>query len=250
MGPKAFRQRLAALQQRLAAGLDNLLQARAPATLHELRIALRRLRTLLRPLRRRRAVQALYALAGQVLAATSPLRDLEVLAIDLEAHRRPRAAARRRRQLQETLLALVANPALRELQAGCSRKCLLLPASALPDRAALKKRRAKTLQRDRDNLQAQLARKNADLHRLRLAIKRLRYQLEDEERPPALLSALTAAQATLGDWHDREIWLEKSEAEDDLRSSRARWRREHGQLAALLPELLGRLALELAESQA
>ena len=65
--------RLIACQARLSANTD-------PEALHDLRTTVRRLRSLLRPLRGLPGVEQLEAAAKAVGDLTTPLRDLEVLA--------------------------------------------------------------------------------------------------------------------------------------------------------------------------
>ena len=78
--------RLLACQARLSARTD-------PEALHDLRTTVRRLRSLLRPLRGLPGVEQLEAAASGVGDLTTPLRDREVLAAYLLQHDQPRGRA-------------------------------------------------------------------------------------------------------------------------------------------------------------
>lgn len=84
----ALQVRLLACRERLAADTDS-------EALHDLRISLRRLRSLLRPLRGLPGVEQLEGAAGALGTLTTPLRDREVLAAEPDRARlcRRRAAA-------------------------------------------------------------------------------------------------------------------------------------------------------------
>lgn len=249
MRPKLLKDHLALLQQALGSRLENLRQAPAPETLHDLRVALRRLRALLRPLARQAAVAPLDALAARVLARTAPLRDLEVLAGELERHRCASAARRRRAALQEGLLALLAGKPLARLQARLATGEPLLAPRDLPRRRELERRSRRTLARHLARLRRDLALAPPQWHLLRLDVKRLRYQLDAETLPDGVAwpGLLAQAQDLLGDWHDRSLWLARAASEPDLARCVRRWRREQEALeAALVPVLaqLHRLAEE------
>ena len=84
--------RLLACQARLSARTD-------PEALHELRTTVRRLRSLLRPLRGLPGVEQLEAASSRVGELTTPLRDREVLAAYLLKNGQPEAAQRRMAQM-------------------------------------------------------------------------------------------------------------------------------------------------------
>ncbi|MCD6060367.1 MAG: hypothetical protein K0R03_272 [Moraxellaceae bacterium] len=247
MRPKHFRQQLAARQAALAASLGNLVHAPAPKTLHRLRVDLRRLRALLRPLAGRRAFAPLYRDAGRVLEASGPLRDLEVLADELDAHGLARTALPRRKRFQAGLEELLAGKALQHLDDHCRPRPEPAPLIALPDREALAKRCRKAVSRDLERLRRRLDQPDPDLHRLRLDIKSLRYQLLEQEVDGIgkELKLLARLQDRLGDWHDRTLWLGLAQQEDDLQPCVKRWRAEQAELARWLPDLVARLRLLL-----
>jgi len=76
---------LLACQARLSAATD-------AEALHDLRISVRRLRSLLRPLRGLPGVEQLEAAASEVGRVTTPIRDREVLAAYLHQHGQHAAA--------------------------------------------------------------------------------------------------------------------------------------------------------------
>ena len=94
--------RLLACQARLQARTD-------PEALHDLRTTVRRLRSLLRPLRGLPGVEQLEEAASRVGQLTTPLRDREVLAAYLLEHNQPEAAQRRMAQMAEAYPALAAS---------------------------------------------------------------------------------------------------------------------------------------------
>lgn len=245
MRPKLMRRQLRLLQGQLAASLPRLSGAGDPEALHDLRVALRRLRALLRPLAKRAAIAPVFALTGEVLAATGPLRDLDVLAGDLAAHRRGGMARTLLAHRGERLDTLLGSPALIRLQALVAGNVPLLARPALPGRRKLRRRMARRLARDRDALRARLSRTETDLHEVRIDIKHLRYQLEARghggRAGRRLLGLLVKAQATLGDWHDRELWMARAADDPALASCVPRWRREHAGLAADMAPLLAAL---------
>lgn len=248
MRPRIFRQQLDALQATLARRVNELVRAPAPETLHALRVSLRRLRTLLLPVAGRKAFRPLYAQAGQVLDATGPLRDLEVLVEDLVRHRHPQAADLRQMRLDAALMALIAGSDLLALEAECRPRPAQAPKVALPDRESLEKRCRKVLERDRGRLLERLDTPAHDLHELRLDIKCLRYQLEAQTPPDSeqAIRELENAQNVLGRWHDRHVWLARARDETDLQPCVGRWAHERDVLADQVPAVLLHLQRVLA----
>jgi len=212
---------LLATGARLAAGTD-------AEALHDLRIVVRRLRSLLRPLRGLPGVDSLEAATTEVGGLSSPLRDLEVLVSELERHGLDRLAVVRRRILQQGYQDLLAGSALTHLQ-----QCLTQWPGLLREvereglLKGMEKKLHRRLLRQQQALQAALADPAHDRHRLRLLVKRVRYAAEVWPQqlsvPPA---ALRAAQSALGDWHDHLQWCLRAEAEADLQPCLARWQRE------------------------
>lgn len=207
--------RLLACQARLNAHTDS-------EALHDLRTTVRRLRSLLRPLRGLPGVEQLESVASTVGTLTTPLRDREVLAAYLEQHGRAEAAQRRRVQMANAYPAVAGSPELAQL-------LMILDAFPRFIRAAereglldgLSKRIEKRLDKQWKKLGKALRDPAHDRHRLRLLIKRVRYAIEAypelDRLPKAAMSRLKSAQGALGDWHDCLQWLARAEEETDLR---------------------------------
>ncbi|MNC11649.1 CHAD domain protein [compost metagenome] len=212
---------LLATRARLAAGTD-------AEALHDLRIVVRRLRSLLRPLRGLPGVDSLEAATAEVGGLSSPLRDLEVLIGELERHGLDRPAVVRRRILQQGYQDLLAGSALTHL-----RQCLTQWPGLLREvereglLKGMEKKLHRRLLRQQRALQAALADPAHDRHRLRLLVKRVRYAAEvwphQLSVPP---DALKAAQSALGDWHDHLQWCLRAGTEADLQPCLVRWQRE------------------------
>ncbi|WP_347901331.1 CHAD domain-containing protein [Pseudomonas purpurea] len=213
--------RVLACQARLIAHTD-------PEALHDLRTTVRRLRSLLRPLRGLPGVEQLEAAAAAVGQLTTPMRDREVLAAYLLQHGQPEAAARRLAQMAEAYPAVAQSPQLAQL-------LLILDAFPRFLRASERQRLLKGL---RARIEKRLAKQwkaldqalhdpAHDRHRLRLLIKRVRYAIESypelDRLPEAAMPRLKAAQGALGDWHDCWQWLARAEHEPDLLPCVAVW---------------------------
>ncbi len=198
--------------------------------LHDLRIALRKLRSLLRPLRRQTLCAQLEQAAAALGEISGPLRDLEVLIGELQRLGHADLARQRRTHLTQGYARLLDSLALQRL-------FILL--DDWPDncREALgqgewqvdHKRVRKYLANQAQQLATALRDPTHDRHRLRLLIKRLRYCAEAYPRHSDLsancLSGLRLAQGALGDWHDHLQWLARLPSEPDLQSCAALWQR-------------------------
>jgi CHAD domain-containing protein len=214
--------RLLACQARLSARTD-------PEALHDLRTTVRRLRSLLRPLRGLPGVEQLETAASAVGDLSTPLRDREVLAAYLLEHDQPAAAHRRLAQMAEAYPAVAASPELAQL-------LMILDAFPRFLRAAqrqgllkgLRIRIEKRLAKQWKKLDKALHDPAHDRHRLRLLIKRVRYGIEAypelDRLPKAAMPRLKSAQGALGDWHDCWQWLARAEEEADLQPCVAGWK--------------------------
>jgi CHAD domain-containing protein len=213
--------RLLACQARLSAHTDS-------EALHELRTTVRRLRSLLRPLRGLPGVEQLEAAASEVGDLTTPLRDREVLAAYLLDHDQVQAAQRRMVQMAKAYPAVATSSQFKQL-------LLILDAFPRFLRAAqrqgllkgLDKRIEKRLAKQWKKLDTALHDPAHDRHRLRLLIKRVRYAIdaypELDRLPKAAMPRLKSAQGALGDWHDCVQWLAMAEQEADLQPCVAAW---------------------------
>ncbi|MBK5528342.1 CHAD domain-containing protein [Pseudomonas sp. TH06] len=214
--------RLLACQARLTARTD-------PEALHDLRTTVRRLRSLLRPLRGLPGVEQLEAAASAVGQLTTPWRDREVLAAYLLKHDQPEAAQRRLVQMAEAYPALAASHEVASLLMMLDAFPRFLRASQRQGLLkGLDKRIEKRLGKQWKKLDEALHDPAHDRHRLRLLIKRVRYGIEAypelDRLPEPALERLKAAQGALGDWHDCWLWLAKAEQEADLQACVATWR--------------------------
>ena len=221
----ALQIRLYACQARLQARSDD-------EALHDLRIALRRLRSLLRPLRRERLCAALELAAGALGEVSGPLRDLEVLAAELEERGLPHSARLRRAHLADGYARLLEGLPLRRLLILLDdwpedqRQALRSGESQARGRAV-----ARYMRKQGKQLAKALRDPAHDRHRLRLLIKRLRYCSETwpqrADLGAGVLKALRNAQSALGDWHDHWQWLQRLPSEPDLEPCADAW---HGRL--------------------
>lgn len=214
--------RLLACQARLSARTD-------PEALHELRTTVRRLRSLLRPLRGLPGVEQLEAAASRVGDLTTPLRDREVLAAYLLQHDQPRAAHRRMTLMAEAYPVVAAGPEVAQLLMILDAFPRFLRASQRQGLLkGLRKRIEKRLAKQWKKLDQALHDPAHDRHRLRLLIKRVRYGIEAypelDRLPKAAMPRLKSAQGALGDWHDCWQWLARSEQEADLQPCVAIWK--------------------------
>ncbi|TWC18906.1 MULTISPECIES: CHAD domain-containing protein [unclassified Pseudomonas] len=231
--------RLLACQARLSAHTDS-------EALHDLRTTVRRLRSLLRPLRGLPGVEQLETAASAVGTLTTPLRDREVLAAYLEQHGKTDAAQRRRLQMAEAYPAVAASREVTQL-------LMILDAFPRFIRAAqrqgllkgLRKRIEKRLNKQWKKLGEALRDPAHDRHRLRLLIKRVRYAIEAypelDRLPEAAMPRLKSAQGALGDWHDCWQWLARAEQEQDLQPCVPVWRTTMTQAEAKADKVLDKL---------
>jgi len=213
--------RLLACQARMTARTD-------PEALHDLRTTVRRLRSLLRPLRGLPGVEQLEGAASAVGELTTPWRDREVLAAYLLKHDQPQAAERRMAQMAEAYPALAASNEVASLMMILDAFPRFLRASQHQGLLkGLDKRIEKRLGKQWQKLDEALHDPAHDRHRLRLLIKRVRYGIEAypelDRLPAAAYKRLKSAQGALGDWHDCWQWLAKAELEADLQPCVAAW---------------------------
>lgn len=214
--------RLLACQARLQADTD-------PEALHDLRTTVRRLRSVLRPLRDLPGVLQLEMAAAEVGRFTTPLRDREVLGTWLQQHGHTSLAATRLQQRAATYAAVAESAELAQL---------LMIVDVFPRflRAAereglfrgLRQRIEKVLEKQWRTLEAALNDPGHDRHRVRLLIKRVRYAAHAypdlDHLPPLVIERLKEAQQALGEWHDAWQWLLQAEQQPDLRPCVAQWR--------------------------
>ena len=214
--------RLLACQARLQANTD-------PEALHDLRTTVRRLRSLLRPLRGLPGVVQLEMAASQVGTLTTPWRDLEVMAAYLQQHGHGQLAARRREQLSGVYAAIADSAQLEQLLLILDVFPRFLRAAQREDMLrGLRQRIEKVLDKQWQTLEKALNDPGHDRHRVRLLIKRVRYAGEAypelDHLPEQVVTRLKTAQKALGQWHDAWQWLLQAEQQPDLQPCVEQWR--------------------------
>ncbi|MCP1446877.1 CHAD domain-containing protein [Pseudomonas sp. GGS8] len=232
--------RLLACQARLSARTD-------PEALHDLRTTVRRLRSLLRPLRGLPGVEQLEAASSRVGQLTTPLRDCEVLAAYLFQHDQPEAAHRRMARMAEAYPAVAMSPELTQLLMILDAFPRFLRASQRQGLLkGLRQRIEKRLARQWKKLDQALHDPAHDRHLLRLLIKRVRYGIEAypelDRLPEAAMPRLKSAQAALGDWHDSWQWLARAKEEPDLQPCVEIWKTTMAQAEERADRVLDKLS--------
>ena len=212
--------RLLACRERLATGNDK-------QALHDLRVAVRQLRNLLRPLPAYSDAQWLKQAAAQLGRATGPVRDLEVLQAFLGKQGAGAAAQARESALQQGYQTLLREPPLTELLRALDawpqhwRSAVLVG-----ELRGMSRQVHKRLLKDQQRLHSALADPEHDWHDLRLLVKRLRYGLDAYPQQGASLlsyAPLKAAQTALGKWHDCWQWLQRAHTDSDLQPWVVQW---------------------------
>ena len=233
---------LLSCQARLAAVTDD-------EALHDLRTTVRRLRSLLRPLRGLPGVEHLELAASTVGQLTTPLRDREVLAAYLHQHGHHDAADRRLRLQPDAYRQVAQGPELAHLLQILDAFPRFMRASQHQKllkglRLRIEKRLAKQWQK----LDEALKDPSHDRHRLRLLIKRVRYAAEAypelDKLPAKALSRLKDAQGALGDWHDCWQWLAQAEHQADLQPCVAVWQRTMVKAEGQADRVLDKLSVD------
>lgn len=209
-----FEVRLYACVERLAAGTDE-------GAVHDIRVATRRLRSALRPLRGLPVADVLNQAAKSLATLSGPLRDLEVLIIELRRQGLDHLTIERDKARHLGYGQLLVAPELERLLQVLGAWPHLMRVS---DREGLLDGLArgveKSLRKNRLQLERALADPTHDRHRLRILIKRMRYSLEAypgvTDLSPKTQRLLEGAQSALGKWHDNFVWLGRAEREPDL----------------------------------
>ncbi|MFP6864211.1 CHAD domain-containing protein [Pseudomonas sp.] len=217
------------VQMRLFACRERLRVATDDEALHDLRIALRQLRSLLRPLSSVAVCEDLQQRAAELGRLTGPLRDLEVLLGYLRQQWLDSAAQSRQPLLQQGYLQLLDSAPLADLLSALDDWPQQWRQAANGGQLrGLPKLIRQRLRKDRKRLAEALLDPAHDRHRLRLLVKRLRYAAEAypqlADLPGRMRMQLKQAQSALGDWHDHWQWLLRAEAETDLQPCVPAWR--------------------------
>ena len=211
--------------------------------LHDLRIAIRRIRSLLVPVRDVHVLDDLREAAAQVGRLTTPARDREVMTDELESRGLPVAAGRRRDALKADYAEILGHPNMANLFA-CLDQWPSMFRSTEPgnDEAALARLVVKALTKHVDKLHRALNDEAFDLHELRILVKRTRYLTEafPELSPLSIKAAksLKVVQSALGSWHDHHQWCLRAQTEPDLKELEPVWARASvGELEQAAQEL-------------
>ncbi|MBC9251493.1 hypothetical protein A9179_14575 [Pseudomonas alcaligenes] len=218
--------------------------------LHDLRIHLQRLRSLLAPLRRVADLPPLYNAAAELGALTAPVRELEVLAAELQQRGYSAAAAARQAQLPARYARVLQSAELQHLFTLLDGwPAELRDAQRQSQLRGLQGLVRKRLHKQVARLAVALATPGYDRHRLRLLIKRVRYAGEAYPTLIGLsaktLARLKLAQSALGDWHDHFQWCARLEQEADLAPLRQPWQHCAEQALVEAERQLQRLAKQL-----
>lgn len=189
--------------------------------LHDYRVIVRRIRSIIGPLRKLPESQPLREAAAAVGRLTTPARDLEVLVAEVERRGYSALADTRRALLQAEYREIVEAPELQHLFDELELWPTEFAKSKLgSDSAKLKRVINKALKRHLSKLQAGVDDIDFDRHRLRILVKRARY-INDAFPTLSPLSkeaatALKKAQSALGGWHDNHQWGLRGQLETDL----------------------------------
>lgn len=228
--------RLLRLARKLREALARVEQVGDDEAIHDLRVALRRLRSLLKPARTIYGAfhtEAVRAALKAVADASGDLRDEEVLlqtlaSLDLPAPLRPdldgwlTLRKQRELQLRASFLALLSSGQAHHASALLDA-LLLLPVDPARDEP-LFAFTIRTVERADQRAQEWVIKDTGDqeaLHQLRILYKRLRYAAEgfSDALPPVLAARAQVAegfQKVLGEIHDLDVARATVEAETEL----------------------------------
>lgn len=208
-----------------------------PGALRDLRVGLRQLRSLLKPLEDLGVLAAPLAAARALAEKTGPVRDREVLLKEL-GDWEPLLAASLAPALVTARISLAQLPEAGRLDMALQQLNATTTWHDLPSKAAMEQRYEESIRRCRQQLRAAIRQLPPPLaeetpeqilgrHELRLLIKRLRYTLEWQGNTAGpLMPALKAAQARIGEWHDRYVWIAAAGQEASLAPYATIWHSE------------------------
>ena len=225
-----------------------------PEALHQLRVCLRQLRSLLRPFHRYSQVEMLDLLLAKVIKQSNTIRDEEVLVAELQLKQHTVLYDQHYAHLQM----LYIHFAMQTSTELIIQRLITLPLywqynlALLADKKLNKQITSHCLSQHK-KLKNRLKNKmKLDKHRLRLGVKKLRYALESYGQllsiKPNFIKRLKKTQDILGNWHDRWVWLEKAKHEDALQELVPIWQNELQYYERLAEMKLGRLLKHLKVS--
>lgn len=196
--------------------------------LHDLRTTVRRLRSVLRPLRGLPGMEQVEEAAKGVGNLTTALRDMQVLAAHLREQGMDQAAIKREKHLASACPRVASSAELNRLFGVLDQLPSFLRAQQRHGLLKkLRQRIEKRMDKQWKSLRAAMADPAHDRHRLRLLIKRVRYAAEAypelSHQPQGMQKRLKSAQGALGDWHDHLQWLAQAGQQADLAPCVAGW---------------------------
>ena len=198
------------------------LEARTDSeALHDLRIAVRRIRSLLRPMRTMSEVAALNIAAAEVGRITTPTRDMEVMVQELESRGFLAEAQFRKARLASNYSKILKSPHLNNLFIQLDEwPTIFRSVEVNGGLKHVQPQIEKALKKQIDRLHAAVDDAGFDRHELRILVKRTRYLTEAFPKLSPLsgkaASSLKALQSALGAWHDHYQWCQKALIESDL----------------------------------
>lgn len=205
------------------------LEARTDSeALHDLRIAVRRIRSLLRPMRTMSEVAALNIAAAEVGRITTPTRDLEVMIQELESRGFLAEAQLRKARLASNYSKILKSPHLNNLFIQLDEWPTIFRSVEIHGGLKhVQPQIEKALKKQINRLHAAVDDAGFDRHELRILVKRTRYLTEAFPKLSPLsgkaTSSLKALQSALGSWHDHYQWCQKALIESDLRPLEKLW---------------------------
>ncbi|PYC33423.1 CHAD domain-containing protein [Pseudomonas protegens] len=208
-------------QARLECRTDN-------EALHDLRIAVRKIRSLLKPFRLLNEVAALNDAAAEVGRETTPARDLEVMILELQERGFAGLAQTRASRLDSSYESILNGQSIKSLLVRLDKwpsSFRLIEANG--ELKGIETQIKTALRKQIDRLHAAVDDSQYDRHELRILVKRTRYLTEafPELSPLSKKSAraLKELQSALGAWHDHYQWCQKAQIETDLRPLKQVW---------------------------
>ncbi len=204
-----------------------------PEALHSLRVCLRQLRSLLHPLRSEfDEVIVLDQLAKKIMTATNPIRDIEVLILELKRQKELQIAMVCEQKLQTRFLDMTQHlefePIIRLLiQLSINWQQCISPNMA----KKLEQHIAQHWKKQSNKLFKMLQQNDPNKHQLRILIKHLRYHSEIYQtllpkRATEQTEQLKKLQDLLGTWHDYYVWLNDVDQCQELEILAPIWREQ------------------------
>lgn len=211
------------LQTQLLASHEQLTLQQNNEALHHLRISLRQLRSLLRPLRSYfDEAMVLDGLVKKAMEATNRIRDHEVLICELRKHQMLDLAQNYQQDLQTAYLLVAKQPELETI----NQRLIHLPQYLHDSISAgvaqqIEEHICQQWQHQSQKLFKLIQQKQHDKHHLRILIKQLRYNSETYQVIlPKCASAQTqqlkSLQELLGTWHDYIVFIAYAQQQTEL----------------------------------